>query len=428
MLEKGRGFVKAVFAFFYSFFAWLLDKVVARCYLNKIVFNCAWEDPRLDLEALNLSQDDNILIITTAGCNVLSLALNEPNHIYSIDRNICQNSLLELKLAAIREFDYATFWKLFGTGRLANFSKVHYPRLRQHLTPAARTFWDKHAHYFDGKGLRPSFYWRGCSGILAWIICGYIRVLGLTGPIKQLLDAQSIEEQERIYKTKIEGRLWNPLIMWFFGSSAALALLNGVPEAQRELLEKEGGSKTIGHFIKEQMEVVFCKLPIKDNYFYRVYLTGQYTKDCCPDYLTEEGFNKLKAGAADKISIHTTTITEFLESHKKKDITRYVLLDHMDWMAASPKALSEEWEAMIDHAADTGARFLWRSASVEASYVGETKVTRHVTGGDGQVTTVVPVKSLLDYDYTLAAKLHPLDRVHTYASFFIADLNTAKAH
>jgi len=142
-------------------------------------------------------------------------------------------------------------------------------------------------------------------------------------------------------------------------------------------------------------------------------LTGQYTKDCCPDYLTEEGFNKLKEGAADKISIHTTTITEFLRTHKEKDITRFVLLDHMDWMSNSPKDLSEEWEEMIDHSAE-GAKFLWRSASAEASYVGETKVKR----GD----SIVPVKDMLEYDYRLADKLHALDRVHTYASFFVADL------
>jgi len=413
MLEKSRGVVKAVFTFFYSIFAWLLDKVVARVYLNKILFNCAWEDPRLDLEALKLTEEDNILIITTAGCNVLSLALNSPKHIYSIDRNICQNALLELKIAAIREFDYSTFWKLFGTGRLANFSKLHYPRLRQHLSPAARAFWDKHAHYFNGKGLRPSFYWRGCSGFLAWFVRGYIRLLGLNKAFNELLNASSIQEQQRIYSTKIERRMWNPVIMWFFGSSASLAILNGVPEAQRQLLEKEGGSKTIGHFIKEQIDFVCTQLPLKDNYFYRVYLTGEYTKECCPDYLTEDGFEKLKGGLVDKLSIHTTTITEFLQEHKKKDITRYVLLDHMDWMASAPKALSEEWQEMVDHAAE-GARFLWRSASVEASYVGNTEIKR----GD----SIVPVKELMNYDYTLANKLHALDRVHTYASFFIADL------
>jgi S-adenosylmethionine-diacylglycerol 3-amino-3-carboxypropyl transferase len=85
----------------------------------------------------------------------------------------------------------------------------------------------------------------------------------------------------------------------------------------------------------------------------------------------------------------------------------------MDWMASAPKALSEEWQEMVDHAAE-GARFLWRSASVEASYVGNAEVKR----GD----TVVQVKDLMKHDYALANKLHALDRVHTYASFFVADL------
>lgn len=176
-----------------------------------------------------------------------------------------------------------------------------------------------------------------CSGILAWVMLGYFRLIGVYRPLLELMEAKTIDEQKHIYKTKIEKRMWNPVIMWFLERSFTLALLNGVPEAQRELLEKEGGFKSIGLFIKDSMETIMTKLPIHDNYFYRVYLTGEYTKDCCPDYLTEEGFKTLKNGAVDKISIHTTTITEFLREHKKKDISRFVLLDHMDWMASAPK-------------------------------------------------------------------------------------------
>jgi len=399
-----------------SIFSSIFNWIVARCYTSQIVFNCAWEDPRLDREALKLTEEDQVVIITTAGCNVLSLAIEGPKHVYSIDRNHCQNALLELKLAAIREYDYATFWKLFGTGRLPNFSKVHYPRLRQHLSTAGRAFWDSHAHYFNGTGLRPSYFWHGCSGILAWVMLGYFRLIGVYRPLLELMEAKTIDEQKHIYKTKIEKRMWNPVIMWFLERSFTLALLNGVPEAQRELLEKEGGFKSIGLFIKDSMETIMTKLPIHDNYFYRVYLTGEYTKDCCPDYLTEEGFKTLKNGAVDKISIHTTTITEFLREHKKKDISRFVLLDHMDWMASAPKALSEEWSEMVAHSTDN-CRFLWRSASKEATFVGDTSVT--LPNGHETVT----VKDVLKYDYQTANRLHELDRVHTYASFFIADLS-----
>jgi hypothetical protein len=110
------GLISSVVGFVLSLFTSVFNWIVARCYTSQIVFNCAWEDPRLDREALKLTEEDQVVIITTAGCNVLSLAIEGPKHVYSIDRNHCQNALLELKLAAIREYDYATFWKLFGTG------------------------------------------------------------------------------------------------------------------------------------------------------------------------------------------------------------------------------------------------------------------------------------------------------------------------
>jgi S-adenosylmethionine:diacylglycerol 3-amino-3-carboxypropyl transferase len=62
----------------------------------------------------------------------------------------------------------------------------------------------------------------------------------------------------------------------------------------------------------------------------RVYIYGQYTKQCCPQYLKEENFYRLKNGLVNKISIHTATLTDFLKEHKKNDINKFVLLDHMD--------------------------------------------------------------------------------------------------
>jgi S-adenosylmethionine-diacylglycerol 3-amino-3-carboxypropyl transferase len=117
-----------------SIFSSIFNWIVARCYTSQIVFNCAWEDPRLDREALKLTEEDQVVIITTAGCNVLSLAIEGPKHVYSIDRNHCQNALLELKLAAIREYDYATFWKLFGTGTSSTRSFFHFIHLHSLLS------------------------------------------------------------------------------------------------------------------------------------------------------------------------------------------------------------------------------------------------------------------------------------------------------
>ncbi len=47
----------------------------------------------------------------------------------------------------------------------------------------------------------------------------------------------------------------------------------GVPKAQRKQIETQypGG---ILRFIEDSMEAVFAKLPIRDNYFWRVYITA----------------------------------------------------------------------------------------------------------------------------------------------------------
>ena len=74
-------------------------------------------------------------------------------------------------------------------------------------------------------------------------------------------------------------------------------------------------------------------MPLRDNYFWRVYLTGQYTPDCCPEYLRPANFARLKAGLVDRVSIHHTSVAGYLEKHDEP-ISRFVLLDHMDWLSA----------------------------------------------------------------------------------------------
>jgi S-adenosylmethionine-diacylglycerol 3-amino-3-carboxypropyl transferase len=245
----------------------------------------------------------------------------------------------------------------------------------------------------------------------------YLKVIpGLYDAVMQLFECETIEQQRELYRTRIEHKLFNPLLMWLLSRKLTLALLNGVPKAQRDLLADESGSETIAHFIKSSVEYVMTELPMRDNYFWRVYLTGRYTRDCCPEYLTPSGFQALKDGAADRVSVHTMYVTEFLQSDPEAegDITRFFLLDHLDWMAQAPKLLEEEWRAILHRACPHRARFLWRSASLKAEFVGDTPVE--------YMGKTVPLREALEYRPDLAEAGHKVDRVHTYTSFFVADL------
>ncbi|MDO5567645.1 MAG: DUF3419 family protein, partial [Planctomycetia bacterium] len=145
---------------------WLSEKVFRCVHGRNLVYNICWEDPRLDKVALELGPSDNLLVITSAGCNALSYALTGLNHVYAVDMNYRQNALLELKMAAIREFDYEHFFQLFGVGHYPGIKKVYRDKLRDHLCEQSQMFWDKKIRrYFDSR--RKSFYFCGTSGYFA---------------------------------------------------------------------------------------------------------------------------------------------------------------------------------------------------------------------------------------------------------------------
>ncbi|WP_166828546.1 DUF3419 family protein [Thalassoroseus pseudoceratinae] len=379
---------------------------------RNLVYNTCWEDPRLDRVALQLGENDTIAMITSAGCNALDYALDNPKRIDAIDMNPRQNALLQLKQAAIRTLDYSTFFQLFGEGRLLNWRDIYEGNLRDMLPAESQQFWDRRGHsFFTGK-VRRSFYFRGSSGIFAWFVNHYMdRVLRIREALANMLSAKTVEEQCEIYqREQLRSRLFKPYVRWLVRRNSVLSML-GVPKAQRLQLERghEGG---VAEYIMDCIEAVFARLPLHDNYFWRVYMTGSYTKDCCPEYLKRKNFERLKAGLVDRIHTHTTTVTDFLNNHTEP-VSRFVLLDHMDWMSVGhrQKWLAEEWQAIADRSApDT--RLIWRSAGLTADFIDSIEIERNQTRNR--------VGDWLEYDTDLATALHPKDRVHTYGSFYIA--------
>lgn len=391
-------------------FEWISGRVFNIVHRNNLVYNTCWEDPRLDREALKIGSDDNILVITSAGCNALDYALCEPNHVYAVDMNFRQNALLELKQAAIRKLDYEEFYSMFGKGRLPGWAKIYKEVLRPELTESSQKFWDRRPRFFDHSRL--SFYFRSTSGSFARALKLYTdRVLGIGPIIEELFQAETVEEQSKIYYEKLEERFWTGAMKFFMNRDTTLSMI-GVPKAQRRQIETqyEGG---VVKYVRDCVETVFTKLPLKDNYFWRVYVFGEYSPECCPEYVKPDNFERLKGGLVDKITTHTDSVQGFLEKHDG-DISRYVLLDHMDWLSDKFFPLLEsEWQAIIDKAS-ADARVIWRSGGLKTDFVEEVHVNHN-----GKRTRL---PELLTYHQDLAEQLHVLDRVHTYASFYIADL------
>jgi S-adenosylmethionine-diacylglycerol 3-amino-3-carboxypropyl transferase len=137
----------------------------------------------------------------------------------------------------------------------------------------------------------------------------------------------------------------------------------GVPHPQRKEVERQHAGGVAG-FVRDSLEYVARQLPMWTNYFWTLYLKGYHSIGNCPEYLKRRNFLALKAGLADRITSHTCTVTQFLHSTDER-ISKFVLLDHMDWMSSYQPA---------------------------------------------------------EFQPRLAARLARRDRVHTYAGFHIADV------
>ncbi|OUT55162.1 hypothetical protein SV7mr_29170 [Stieleria bergensis] len=392
---------------------WIGRRCFSLMHQRNLVYNTCWEDPRLDRQALKLSPEDSVMVITSAGCNALDYALQGPKAVHAVDMNHHQNALLELKLASIGGLDYEDFFQVFGTGMHPHWREIYYDVVRGRLREQDQRVWDRRINFFDGTAKRKSFYFRGTSGTFAWMINGYLnRPKGLRATVEEMLAAASVDRQAEIYESQgVSNRLFSKSLRWALRRDTTMAML-GVPRSQRMQIDC-GYPGGLGGFIQDRIETVFKRIPLRDNYFWRVYLTGSYTKECCPEYLTEAGFQQLKDGYAQRVHTHTNTVESFLGQHQQP-ISRFVLLDHMDWLYHNyPELLAAEWQSIVNRA-DRQTRILWRSAALSVDFVDPLNV--QVNGRCREL------RDLLEYDQGLAESLHQQDRVHTYGSFYIADL------
>ena len=287
----------------------LQDRLFGSIHGNRLIYNTCWEDPRIDRELLRLTPASTVVAITSAGCNVLDYLLDGPASIQAVDVNFRQNALLSLKMALLETGDHQALFALFGQGGGPGYRDI-YSSLRPFLPFWAQRFWDEKISYFNSKGARRSFYWRGAAGDFAWVFQN-LMLNGKKSLARALLEAGSLAEQKRCYN-RLEPHLFSRGISWLLRQPGTLAFI-GVPAPQLRLIEHQypGG---FGRYVQDKLRWVFTTVPIQDNYFWRVYLTGSYAADCCPSYLLPVNFPFLRQHL-ERIQVHTSTVTEFLQAH-----------------------------------------------------------------------------------------------------------------
>lgn len=336
----------------------LLERAFAFAFRG-LVYAQIWEDPVVDMEALQIRPDSHIVTIASGGCNVLSYLTADPAQITAVDLNTAHIALNRLKQVAAQQLpDYAHFRRFFAEADSAANIRAYERHIRPHLDETARRYW-------EGRDLigrrrigmfKHGAYKRGLLG-------GFIGAAHLVAKLyridpRKLLEAKDMDEQRHIFEAHLAPIFDRKFVRWMTDQPASLFGL-GIPPAQYDVL---AGDEKMAAVLRKRLERLACDYDLRSNYFAwqafgRGY--GRHRDAPLPPYLEERNYEAVR-DRAERVSINHANMTDWLGTQEEASADRYILLDAQDWM--SDAQLTALWSE-ITRTARPGARVLFRTAA-----------------------------------------------------------------
>lgn len=389
----------------------LLQKLFA-LWFDAFVYNQIWEDPRVDVQALQIDSNSRILTISSGGCNAMNYLLEGPQSVTAVDLNRHHIYLLDLKLAALKNLpDYEPFFHFFGAGRGENTGSDYLRYIAPHLDRETRAFWESNTvlgsflygdriSYFRDRGL----YDHSRNGYFLRFFHWLSRRLGCD--IEQILEARSLDEQRAMYDRHIDP-FFDGLIIRVVGKLPVTLFGLGIPPQQyNELTREISSGGTIIDIYRRRVRKLACDFPIGENYFAWQAFARKYDVErrrAIPDYLKESNFARLRANA-DRLQTRIGSATDEIRNSSAGTFNRFVLLDAQDWMDRD--GLIDLWSAIAEKA-EPGSRVIFRTA-----------------GSSSPVETSLPedLRSRFVYEKELSQNLFEQDRSSIYGGFHLYSL------
>ena len=389
-----------------------LQKLFA-VWFDAFVYNQIWEDPRVDLKALELDSNSNVLTISSGGCNALNYLVENPEQVTAVDLNRHHIFLLNLKKTALQHLpEYEDFFAFFGFGKHQRNTENYKKHIAPNLDPETRKFWESNSLFGKiTKGKRINFFRKGGlyensrNGYFLRFFHKFSRVLGCKPD--EVLKAETPEEQEQLYKKYIDP-FFDSFFIKTIGKMPVTLFGLGIPPQQYDELKKDlDGDGNIIDIYRERAKKLAVEYPIYENYFAWQAFARKYdteNRQAVPEYLKEENYKSLKANAG-KLFTRIGSVTEEIKQKEFGTFNRYVFLDAQDWMNA--ETMTELWQAIADKSR-SGSRIIFRTAGAQTPI--EQNLPKELS-------------ERFDYQKEVSRELFKQDRASIYGGFHLYILN-----
>ncbi len=367
----------------------------ARAVAGEVVYSQCFEDPRTASSALALTGEDDVVVVTSAGCNAIALALDGPRSVTAVDFNPAQSHLLELKIAAIRALDHPAFVAFLGLRPSPDRVTTYRERVAPLLADDARRFWQA-CERVIARGVVHAGRFERYLGLFRTAV---LPLMQHRHDVEQLLALTSLEEQRRFYERVWDNWRWRALFALFFGRLAQ-SRLGRHPEFFRYVEIDD-----VARHYRERVRHVLVDLPLADNYFVEYVLTGGYrSQQRMPPYVRADDFTRVRA-AVKRIRVVTADVRAFLADAPRGAYSAFSFSDIFEWM---PEV---EYEAVLREAIRASRR------GSRLCYYNNLVLRRCPSS----------LFSALEPDEALGMRLHYADRSFVYRRFAIERVRDSAA-
>lgn len=297
----------------------LTNKKKKKVFENVLYSQC-WEDPQIDREAFNIEKDDVVFSITSGGCNLLTFLIDDPESVIALDLNPYQNYLLELKIAAFKFLSYDGMLEFIGVRKAKN-RRSTYNTIKYSLSADGFNFWNANLKKIE-KGIIHSGRYEDYMKLLRKCI----RLLVSKRTIKKFFDLDNITQRKILYDKKWNNWRWK-LFTKVLLSRKTMSLL--FDDAFFKYLKEDF---SFGDHFAEKTRRALTELPIKENYFLRYILFGNYDENFLPHYLRKENYELIR-NRLNKITIVTDSCDNFFKQLPDGSISKFNFTNIFEWIS-----------------------------------------------------------------------------------------------
>lgn len=289
-------------------------------FFTRFSYSFGNEDWKTEQEALNIRKGDRVVCITGSGDRPLHLLLSEGEEVVSVDANIYQNQLLNLKAAALTALDHNQYLSFLGA-RKGDAPLTLYPKLIAHLPPGGAQFWNAHLGMVSKGVLYQGAIEKLCQ-VLAFTLSCVRRK-----KIQKLFEFEDLEEQRKFIREEWDTPLWRGAF-----SFVLHPLVTRLFVKDPGLYNHLGKDIRPSEYVCDRVNKGLGMHLAKNAAFVNLVFKGKVPERALPPYLQREGSEVIKERLP-RLKTQTIDILSYLESMPDASFDAFSLSDVASYLS-----------------------------------------------------------------------------------------------